>query len=89
VYIDWANNRLKKAGHTNVHVTDLQRDIPDGHILPKIISAVVHDDVPGILTSPDNDYEKVRGAIIIAGVCIIAPFDVIRHQSVGCLYYIY
>ena len=40
VYTDWANNRLKKAGLTNVQVSDLQKDIPDGYILPKIIQAV-------------------------------------------------
>ena len=76
VYTDWANNRLKKAGLTNVQVSDLQKDIPDGYILPKIIQAVgmcmaihslthslihlVHEEVPGILSSPDNEDECVR-----------------------------
>uniref|UniRef100_A0A1X7VNK0 Calponin-homology (CH) domain-containing protein n=2 Tax=Amphimedon queenslandica TaxID=400682 RepID=A0A1X7VNK0_AMPQE len=58
VYTDWANNRLKKAGLTDVQVNDLHKDIPDGFILPKIIQAVVHEDVPGILSSPDNDSER-------------------------------
>ena len=59
-------------------MSDLQKDIPDGYILPKIIQAVgmcmakyihslthsfihlVHEEVPGILSSPDNEDECVR-----------------------------
>lgn len=58
IYTDWANNRLRKSGLSDSLVTDLQKDIPDGVLLPKIIQAVIQEKVPAVVEISDDNERR-------------------------------